>query len=285
MATILDGRALAEKIRANIKEETEKIYAEKKTRPGLAVIIAGDDPASAIYVRNKERTAKEAGFHSIVEAYPANVSQEELLEAIERLNKDPKIHGMIVQLPLPKHLNESELLNAIDPAKDADGLHPLNLGLLVTGRRGLVSCTPKGCMRLIEETGLDISGKKAVVVGRSNMVGKPVALLLLQANATVTICHSRTKDLQKELLEADIVVAALGQAAFIKADMVKEGAIVIDVGINRLDDGSLSGDVDFSGVAEKASFITPVPGGVGPMTIAMLMKNCVTATKMQNGIK
>lgn len=279
MATILDGRALAEKIRANIKEETEKIYAEKKTRPGLAVIIAGDDPASAIYVRNKERTAKEAGFHSIVEAYPANVSQEELLEAIERLNKDPKIHGMIVQLPLPKHLNESELLNAIDPAKDADGLHPLNLGLLVTGRRGLVSCTPKGCMRLIEETGLDISGKKAVVVGRSNMVGKPVALLLLQANATVTICHSRTKDLQKELLEADIVVAALGQAAFIKADMVKEGAIVIDVGINRLDDGSLSGDVDFSGVAEKASFITPVPGGVGPMTIAMLLSNTLEAFK------
>jgi methylenetetrahydrofolate dehydrogenase (NADP+)/methenyltetrahydrofolate cyclohydrolase len=279
MAIILDGKALAEKIRKEIRLESDKIFTEKNIRPGLAVIIAGDDPASAIYVRNKERAALEVGFHSQVERYPADVSQEELLAAIDRLNKDEKIHGMIVQLPLPKHLNEKELLNAINPAKDADGLHPLNLGLLAAGDKSLVSCTPKGCMRLIEETGIDISGKKAVVVGRSNMVGKPVALLLLQANATVTICHSRTKDLKEELKDADIVVAAVGIPALLTGQMIKEGAIVIDVGINRLDDGSLCGDIDFASVAEKASYVTPVPGGVGPMTIAMLLSNTLEAFK------
>lgn len=279
MAIILDGKDLAEKIRAEIKLESDKIFSEKKIRPGLAVIIAGDDPASAIYVRNKERAAQEVGFHSQVERYPADVSQAELLAAIKRLNKDKSIHGMIVQLPLPKHLKEKELLNAIDPAKDADGLHPLNLGLLAAGDKSLVSCTPKGCMRLIEETGIDISGKKAVVVGRSNMVGKPVALLLLQANATVTICHSRTKNLEEELKDADIVVAAVGIPSLLTGQMIKEGAIVIDVGINRLEDGSLSGDVDFVSVLEKAAYVTPVPGGVGPMTIAMLLSNTLEAFK------
>ncbi len=277
MAVILDGKKIAGDIRQEIKKEAEKILEERNMKPGLAVIIAGDDPASAIYVRNKEKAALEVGFHSVVKRYPANITQKELLAAVDEINQDDDIHGMIVQLPLPKHLNEKEIINRIDPKKDADGLHPLNLGALVIGDKGIVSCTPKGCIRLIKETGIELSGKKAVVIGRSNMVGKPVALLLLQENATVTICHSRTKDLKKELIEADIIVAAVGVRNLVQKDMVKKGAIVIDVGTNRSEDGKICGDVNFEEVLEVAGFITPVPGGVGPMTIAMLLSNTLEA--------
>ncbi|NCC81527.1 MAG: bifunctional methylenetetrahydrofolate dehydrogenase/methenyltetrahydrofolate cyclohydrolase FolD [Clostridia bacterium] len=282
MAVILDGKKIAGEIRQEIKKETEKIFAERQIKPGLAVIIVGDDPASAIYVRNKEKAAQEVGFNSVVKRYPANTSQEDLLAAVDEINNDKSIHGMIVQLPLPKHLNEKEVIKRIDPKKDVDGLHPLSIGALTIGDNGLVSCTPKGCIHLIKETGIEISGKKAVVVGRSNMVGKPVALLLLQENATVTICHSRTKDLKAELQDADIIVAAVGIANLIKGDMVKKGAVVIDVGINRSEDGKLCGDVDFAAASENAGFITPVPGGVGPMTIAMLLSNTLEA--FYNGI-
>lgn len=282
MAVILDGKKIAGEIRQEIKKETEKNFAERQIKPGLAVIIVGDDPASAIYVRNKEKAAQEVGFNSVVKRYPANTSQEDLLAAVDEINNDKSIHGMIVQLPLPKHLNEKEVIKRIDPKKDVDGLHPLSIGALTIGDKGLVSCTPKGCIHLIKETGIEISGKKAVVVGRSNMVGKPVALLLLQENATVTICHSRTKDLKAELQDADIIVAAVGIANLIKGDMVKKGAVVIDVGINRSEDGKLCGDVDFAAASENAGFITPVPGGVGPMTIAMLLSNTLEA--FYNGI-
>lgn len=277
MAVILDGKKIAGEIRQEIKKETEKILKEKKIQPGLAVIIVGDDPASAIYVRNKEKAAQEVGFHSVIKRMSAETSQEELLAVVDELNNDKNIHGMIVQLPLPKDLNEKEVINRIDPAKDVDGLHPSSIGALTIGDKGLVSCTPKGCLRLIKETGVEISGKKAVVVGRSNMVGKPAALLLLQENATVTICHSRTKDLKKELADADIVIAAVGLPNLVTGDMIKEGAVVIDVGINRSEDGKLCGDVEFSSASEKAGFITPVPGGVGPMTIAMLLSNTLEA--------
>jgi methylenetetrahydrofolate dehydrogenase (NADP+)/methenyltetrahydrofolate cyclohydrolase len=282
MAVILDGKKIAGEIRQEIKKETEKIFAERQIKPGLAVIIVGDDPASAIYVRNKEKAAQEVGFNSVVKRYPANTSQEDLLAAVDEINNDSDIHGMIVQLPLPKHLNEKEVIKRIDPKKDVDGLHPLSIGALTIGDKGLVSCTPKGCIHLIKETGIEISGKKAVVVGRSNMVGKPVALLLLQENATVTICHSRTKDLKAELQDADIIVAAVGVANLVKGDMVKKGAVVIDVGINRSEEGKLCGDVDFEAASENAGFITPVPGGVGPMTIAMLLSNTLEA--FYNGI-
>lgn len=282
MAVILDGKKIAGEIRQEIKKETEKIFLEKGVKPGLAVIIVGDDPASAIYVRNKEKAAQEVGFHSVVKRYPADTTQEELLAAVDEINNDKSIHGMIVQLPLPKHLNEKEVIKRIDPKKDVDGLHPLSIGALTIGDKGLVSCTPKGCIHLIKETGIEISGKKAVVVGRSNMVGKPVALLLLQENATVTICHSRTKDLKAELQDADIIVAAVGVTNLVKGDMVKKGAVVIDVGINRSEEGKLCGDVDFEAASENAGFITPVPGGVGPMTIAMLLSNTLEA--FYNGI-
>lgn len=281
MAIILDGKALAEKVRQEIKNEVEKIMQEGKIQPGLAVVIVGDDPASAIYVRNKEKAALEAGLYSVVRRYPAETTQEKLLSVVDELNADSSIHGILVQFPLPKHLNEKEVINRIDPRKDVDGLHPLNIGALLVGDKGLVSCTPKGCMRIIKETGVPVSGKKAVVIGRSNLVGKPVALLLLQENATVTICHSRTKDLQKELIDADIIVAAVGVPKMVTGEMVKEGAIVIDVGINRSEDGKLCGDVDFASVSEKAGFITPVPGGVGPMTIAMLLSNTIEAYNEQ----
>lgn len=282
MAVIIDGKKIAGEIRQEIKKETEKIFLEKGVKPGLAVIIVGDDPASAIYVRNKEKAAQEVGFNSVVKRYPADTTQEELLAAVDEINNDSDIHGMIVQLPLPKHLNEKEVIKRIDPKKDVDGLHPLSIGALTIGDKGLVSCTPKGCIHLIKETGIEISGKKAVVVGRSNMVGKPVALLLLQENATVTICHSRTKDLKAELQDADIIVAAVGVANLVKGDMVKKGAVVIDVGINRSEEGKLCGDVDFEAASENAGFITPVPGGVGPMTIAMLLSNTLEA--FYNGI-
>ena len=282
MAAILDGKKIAAEIRQEIKRETEKIFIEKGIKPGLAVIIVGDDPASAIYVRNKEKAAQEVGFHSVVKRYPADTTQEDLLAAVDEINNDSDIHGMIVQLPLPKHLDEKEVIKRIDPKKDVDGLHPSSIGALTIGDKGLVSCTPKGCIHLIKETGIEISGKKAVVVGRSNMVGKPAALLLLQENATVTICHSRTKDLKKELIDADIIVAAVGVPHLVKVDMVKECDLLIDVGINRSEYGKLLGDVDFDGAAKKAGFITPVPGGVGPMTIAMLLSNTLEAFNYEN---
>lgn len=285
MTQVLDGKKIAGEIRQEIKKETGNILKERNSKPGLAVIIAGEDPASAIYVRNKEKAALEVGYHSVVKRFPAEITQDELLAAVDEINQDEKIHGMIVQLPLPKHINEKEIINRIDPKKDVDGLHPASLGALVIGDEGLVSCTPKGCIRLIKETGIDIAGKKAVVLGRSNMVGKPVALLLLQENATVTICHSRTKNLKEELLQADIIVAAVGLAKLVKKDMVKKGAVIIDVGINRSEDGKLCGDVDFDEVFELASFITPVPGGVGPMTIAMLLSNTLEAFYKQTSQK
>ena len=285
MAVLLDGKKIAASIREDIKSETERLISSGNQAPGLAVVIVGDDPASAIYVRNKEKAALEAGFVSSVQRLSESVSQEDLLEVVEKLNHDPAVHGILVQLPLPKHIDEKQIINAIDYQKDVDGFHPLNAGALLIGDKGLVSCTPKGCIRLIKESGMEISGKKAVVVGRSNIVGKPVSMLLLQESATVTICHSRTKDLKAELQEADIIVAAVGVPELVKGDMVKEGAVVIDVGINRMEDGSLCGDVHFESVSEKAGFITPVPGGVGPLTIAMLLQNTLEAYQMQQNNK
>jgi len=277
-AKIIDGKETARKIRENIKEQVEKLKATGMV-PGLAVILVGNDPASQVYVGHKEKACKEVGFHSEVYRLAAETTQEELLALIERLNNDEKIHGILVQLPLPKHLDEKEVINKISPRKDVDGFHPLSAGALFVGEKSLVPCTPKGCIHLIKETGFDLKGKKAVVVGRSNIVGKPAAILLLNENATVTICHSRTQNLKAELLEADVVVAAVGKPNFITGDMIKPGAIVIDVGINRLDDGKLVGDVEFETAKERAGWITPVPGGVGPMTIAMLLQNTLEAAQ------
>ena len=246
--------------------------------PGLAVVLVGEDPASAIYVRNKERACKKLGMNGTVLRLPEETTQQELLSTVQRLNEDPAVHGILVQLPLPRHLDEREVIRAIDPDKDVDGFHPINAGRLLIGEPGFVPCTPKGVMRLLEIEDVPLSGKHAVVVGRSNIVGKPMALLLLQENATVTICHSRTADLAAHTRRADILVAAIGKPRFITADMVKDGAVVVDVGINRVD-GKLCGDVDFEPVSQKASYITPVPGGVGKMTIAMLMENAVEAAE------
>lgn len=277
-AKIIDGKETARKLRETIKTQVENLKAKGFT-PGLAVVLVGNDPASQVYVGHKEKACKEVGFHSEVYRLPETTSQEELLKLIDNLNNDKKIHGILVQLPLPGHLNEKEVINKISPVKDVDGFHPLSAGALFVGEKSLVPCTPKGCIHLIKETGFDLQGKKAVVVGRSNIVGKPVAILLLNENATVTICHSRTKNLKAELLEADVVVAAVGKPNFITGDMIKPGAVVIDVGINRLDNGKLVGDVEFETAKEKAGWITPVPGGVGPMTIAMLLQNTLEAAQ------
>ncbi|MFZ5943260.1 MAG: bifunctional methylenetetrahydrofolate dehydrogenase/methenyltetrahydrofolate cyclohydrolase FolD [Bacillota bacterium] len=280
-AKLIDGKEVAKKLRENIKVEVEKIK-EAGIAPGLAVVLVGSDPASQVYVGHKEKACKEVGFHSEVYRLPADTAQTELLDLIEKLNNDQKIHGILVQLPLPKHLDEKEVINKISYKKDVDGFHPLSAGALFVGEKSLVPCTPKGCIHLIKEIGFDLKGKKAVVVGRSNIVGKPVSILLLNENATVTICHSRTQDLKKELQDADVVVAAVGKPNFITGDMIKPGAVVIDVGINRLDDGKLVGDVEFDSCLETAGWITPVPGGVGPMTIAMLMQNTLEAYKYLN---
>ncbi|MDK2822828.1 MAG: methylenetetrahydrofolate dehydrogenase / methenyltetrahydrofolate cyclohydrolase [Clostridia bacterium] len=277
-AKIIDGKETARKLRETIKTQVENLKAKGFT-PGLAVVLVGNDPASQVYVGHKEKACKEVGFHSEVYRLPETTSQEELLKLIDNLNNDKNIHGILVQLPLPGHLNEKEVINKISPVKDVDGFHPLSAGALFVGEKSLVPCTPKGCIHLIKETGFDLQGKKAVVVGRSNIVGKPVAILLLNENATVTICHSRTKNLKAELLEADVVVAAVGKPNFITGDMIKPGAVVIDVGINRLDNGKLVGDVEFETAKEKAGWITPVPGGVGPMTIAMLLQNTLEAAQ------
>lgn len=274
-AQILDGKALAARVRAELKEQIAAGVAAGLARPGLATVIVGEDPASQVYVRNKRRACEEVGMANFHTELPADAGQAAVLAEVAALNANPEVHGILVQLPLPRgyDYDENAVLAAIDPAKDADGFHPLNQGALMQGRKAPVPCTPKGCMRLLAETGIDPSGKKAVVVGRSNIVGKPVALLLLQQNCTVTICHSRTADLAAEVAGADIVVAAVGVAELVRGAWIKPGAVVLDVGINRNDEGKLIGDVEFGAAAERASWITPVPGGVGPMTIAMLLSN------------
>jgi methylenetetrahydrofolate dehydrogenase (NADP+)/methenyltetrahydrofolate cyclohydrolase len=277
MAIIIDGNKIAQDIRNEVRQSALELKNQKGIIPGLAVVLVGEDPASQVYVGRKAKACAEAGFLSREYKLPADMSEEKLLSLINDLNKDQLIHGILVQLPLPKHISTEKIIAAIDPHKDVDGFHPYNVGSLVTGSPLFISCTPQGIMELIARTGIDLKGKEAVVVGRSNIVGKPIALLLLAQHATVTICHSRTKDLPAVTRRADILIAAIGKAHMIKADMVKDGVIVIDVGVNRLENGKLAGDVDFNEVAPKASFITPVPGGVGPMTIAMLMKNTLDA--------
>ena len=281
---IIDGKAVSKKVKEDVKAECEQLKAKGVT-PGLAVIIVGDDPASQVYVHNKEVACEVCGFYSVKYALPAETTQEELNALIDKLNKDDKINGILCQLPLPSHLDDKEVINRIDPLKDVDAFHPVNVGAIMIGDYNYLPCTPAGVMELIHSTGVDVSGKKAVVMGRSNIVGKPMAMLLLHENATVEITHSRTRDLVEITKGADILVAAIGKAKFVKADMVKDGAVVIDVGMNRDENGKLCGDVDFDDVKDKCSFITPVPGGVGPMTIAMLMKNTLTAAKIQNGIE
>ncbi len=279
MATRIDGKAISAQIREEIKVECEAFAKETGVLPGLAVIIVGENPASQVYVRNKKKACEEVGFYSVVYELPEATEQSELNALVDRLNADERIHGILVQLPLPKHLDETEVLLRIDPAKDVDAFHPYNVGKIMIGDYSFLPCTPAGVMALLERTGVEISGKKCVVIGRSNIVGKPMAMLLLHANGTVTVCHSRTKDLAKETREADILVVAIGRADFVTADMVKPGAVVIDVGMNRRADGKLTGDVDFASVEPVASAITPVPGGVGPMTITMLLQNTLTAAK------
>jgi len=278
-AVVIDGKAIAAQIRSDIAKQVKELRATGLV-PGLAVVMVGDDPASSIYVNMKKRACDELGISSRQHLLPASTSQAELLDLIESLNADPDVHGILVQLPLPDHIDEQEVIAAISPAKDVDGFHPVNLGSLVAGRHGFVPCTPAGIIRLIKSTGVEIQGKECVVVGRSVIVGKPTALLLLQENGTVTVCHSKTKDLADKCRRADILVVAVGRPGFIKSDMVKPGAVVIDVGINRVD-GRLIGDVEFETVKEIAGYITPVPGGVGPMTIAMLMHNTVQAALEQ----
>lgn len=280
MLKLIDGKALSAQIRDDIKKEVEEVVAKGIT-PGLAVVLVGEDPASQVYVRNKEKSCIELGMHSEVYRLPEETSEEELLALIDKLNKDENIHGILVQLPVPKHINEDKVIDAISVEKDVDGFSPANVGSLLIGKDAFEPCTPRGCIELIKSTGVDIKGKKAVVVGRSNIVGKPVAVMLLRENATVTICHSKTVNLKEELLAADIIVAAIGKAGFITADMIKPGAIVIDVGINRLENGKLAGDVDQAALREMDydCYLTPVPGGVGPMTITMLMKNTLVSAK------
>lgn len=283
MANIINGKEISAAIRAEIKEATERLVAESGVRPGLAVIIVGEDPASQVYVRNKKRACDEVGFYSESYELPESTTQDELNALVDRLNKDENIHGILCQLPLPKHLDENEVIMRIDPKKDVDAFHPENVGKIMIGDYSFLPCTPAGVMALLERSGIDVCGKECVVVGRSNIVGKPQAMLLLHANGTVTICHSRTKNLAEVCRRADILVAAIGKADFFTGDMIKEGAVVIDVGMNRRADGKLTGDVDFASVEPKASYITPVPGGVGPMTITMLMQNTLTAAK--NAVK
>lgn len=279
MATIIDGKAISEKIRSEVKAATETLKNEKGVTPGLAVVLVGDNPASKVYVGSKEKACIEMGFYSEKHVLPVTASQDELLKLIDKLNKDKNIHGILVQLPLPKQINEDLVLEAISPGKDVDGFHPYNVGRLAVGKPLFQPCTPYGMMKMLEYSNISVEGKHAVIIGRSNIVGKPIALMLLQKSATVTICHSKTKDLKAEVKRADIVVAAIGKPEFVTGDMLKEGAVVLDVGINRLESGKLVGDVDFASAEKVASAITPVPGGVGPMTIAMLMYNTLESAK------
>ncbi len=281
MAEIISGTEISAKKRREIKEKVFK-YRENGGHIGLAVIIVGDDGASKIYVRNKRRACEEVGIESFEYALSENTSESELLELISKLNSDPRVNGILCQLPLPSHINEKNVINAIDPKKDVDAFHPINTGRILTGDYGFLPCTPAGVIEMLKEKNIPIEGRHCVIVGRSNIVGKPLAMMFLKENATVTVCHSKTKDLKAETLRADILVAATGKAQLITADMVKSGAVVIDVGINRDENGKLCGDVLFSDVEKKASYITPVPGGVGPMTITMLLKNTVKAYEMTN---
>ena len=281
-AQIIDGKTIAQQVRAEWKIRADALKARGIT-PGLAVIIVGEDPASRVYVANKVKACAELGLHSEHIALPAETPETELLDRIAALNNDPKIHGILVQLPVPKHIDSGKVLEAIDPDKDVDGCHPVNVGALATGNMRFAPCTPYGCMKLLEKSGVSIEGKHAVVVGRSNIVGKPMALLLLQANAPVTICTSKTVDLAKFTRDADILVVAIGRAKMITGDMVKPGAAVIDVGMNRDENGKLCGDVDFDSAKEVAGWITPVPGGVGPMTITMLVANTVQSAERRQG--
>ena len=284
MAKIIDGKEVSAQVKEQVKEEAAQLKAATGLQVGLAVVIVGNNPASRIYVNNKKKACEAVGFQSFEYALDEGTTQEELLELVEVLNENPQVNGILVQLPLPKQIDEKAIINAISPDKDVDAFHPSNVGRIMIGSYAFLPCTPAGVMELIASTGVSVSGKNCVVIGRSNIVGKPMAMLLLHQNGTVTICHSRTQNLKEICAQADILVAAVGKANFVTADMVKEGAVVIDVGMNRLDNGKLCGDVDFAAVEPKAGYITPVPGGVGPMTIAMLMRNTLTAAKQQNGL-
>lgn len=279
MAQIIDGKALSKEIRLELTEEVAQMKEEQGIVPGLAVVLVGEDPASTVYVRNKEKACGEVGMYSEVYRLPKETSEEDVLLLIRKLNEDSKIHGILVQLPVPDHINESKVLNTIDPKKDVDGFHPVNVGKLFSGEDAFVPCTPLGVMEMLHRNNVEIKGKEAVIIGRSNIVGKPMAALLLQEHATVTICHSRTADLKAHAKNADILVVATGRANMVTGDMVKPGATVIDVGINRVDD-ALVGDVNFEEAKEVAGLITPVPGGVGPMTITMLLKNTLKAARI-----
>lgn len=284
MAEIIDGKLVSSVVRSKIAEEILDFKNNSGITPGLAVVIVGDNPASMVYVRNKKKACEQVGINSYEIALPADISEADLLERVIQLNNDESVHGILVQLPLPAHINEETIINAIDPKKDVDAFHPSNVGRIMIGNYSFLPCTPAGIMDLLDYYNISISGKKCVVLGRSNIVGKPMAHLLLEKNGTVTVCHSRTADLKEETKNADILVVAIGKPEFVTADMVKDGAVVIDVGINRTEDGKLVGDVDFAGVSNVASYITPVPGGVGPMTITTLLKNTLTAAKtIKNG--
>ena len=278
---LLDGKALSEKIKEEVKVEVAQLVEEKQITPGLAVILVGNDAASATYVASKAKACKDAGIYSVVHEMPESITQEELLETINMMNNNPKLDGILVQLPLPKHIDTTTVLEAINPLKDVDGFHPYNVGRMVSNLDSFLPATPFGVMRMFEEHNIELSGKDVVVIGSSDIVGKPMASLLINKKATVTVCNSRTKDLKSHTSKADIVIIAVGVPYLLKEDMVKDGAIVIDVGINRLDTGKLVGDADFEGLKNKCSFLTPVPGGVGPMTIAMLLKNTIKAAKLR----
>jgi methylenetetrahydrofolate dehydrogenase (NADP+)/methenyltetrahydrofolate cyclohydrolase len=274
----IDGNALSQQLRAQVAIDTAALKAQGLT-PGLAVVLVGDNPASQVYVRNKVKACEDAGLHSVLEKYEATMTEADLLARVEVLNNNPTIHGILVQLPLPGHIDTQKVIEAISPAKDVDGFHIASAGALMTGMPGFWPCTPYGCMKMLESIGFDLKGKHAVVIGRSNIVGKPMALMLLQKDATVTVAHSRTQNLKALTLQADLIVAAVGKRNVLTADMVKPGAVVLDVGMNRNDEGKLCGDVDFEGVSEVASYITPVPGGVGPMTITMLLVNTLESAQ------
>lgn len=281
-ARIIDGKAIAAQVRAEVATAVSKLKADG-IELGLHVVLVGEDPASQVYVRNKAKASEEVGIRGVTHRLPAQTSEADLLALLGTLNADPSVDGILVQLPVPAHIDSDKVIDAVNPAKDVDGFHPVNLGRLLSGRDGLVPCTPAGCIRLLDEAGTDLKGLRAVVVGRSIIVGKPMALLLLQRHATVSICHSRTRDLAARVAEADVVVAAIGKANMIKGDWIKDGAVVIDVGMNRNAEGKLTGDVDYPAAFERASAITPVPGGVGPMTIAYLLRNTVVAGCARRG--
>ncbi len=282
MYKIISGKEVSEAVKLRVSDEVKELK-ENGIEPCLAVILVGDDPASRVYVNNKKKACEFCGIRSLEYVLPAETKEEELIELVEKLNNDKSVNGILCQLPLPKHLDEKKVLNLIKPEKDVDAFHPENVGHIMIGDFNFLPCTPAGIMEMLRYENIDLDGKNCVVIGRSNIVGKPMAMLMLKENATVTICHSRTKNLKEVVACADVIVAAVGRPNFVTADMVKDGAVIIDVGINRMDDGKLCGDVDFEACKEKASYITPVPGGVGPMTIATLMQNTITATRIQNG--